>query len=112
VNEVISKRFVTKQQMHWTKEEAHQLLEVRIQVLNEKLQQTFHKWYPGMCEKPLITENDKAALPAPDSEFPLSILGIQARSLLKALGMLNGGAMVPLIIDPLDFSKSCDRHSG
>ena len=60
-NEVISKRFVKKQQMRWTNEGAHQLLQVRIQVLNDELQQTFRKWYPGMCEKPLITENDKAA---------------------------------------------------
>ena len=61
VNEVISKRFVKKQQMRWTKEGAHQLLQVRIQVLNDELRQTFHNWYPGMREKPLITENDKAA---------------------------------------------------
>ena len=61
VNEVISKRFVKKQQMRWTKEGAHRLLQVRIQVLNDELQQTFRSWYPGMCETPFATENDKVA---------------------------------------------------
>ncbi len=61
VNEVISKRFVKKQQMRWTKEGAHGLLQVRIQVLNDELQQTFSSWYPGMSETPIATENDKAA---------------------------------------------------
>jgi hypothetical protein len=48
VNEVISKRFVKRQQMRWTKAGAHQLLQVRIQVLNEELRTTFGRWYPGM----------------------------------------------------------------
>jgi hypothetical protein len=61
VNEVISKRFVKKQQMRWTKEGAHHLLQVRIQVLNDELRQTFCNWYPGMRETPLATENDRAA---------------------------------------------------
>lgn len=61
VNEVISKRFVKKQQMRWTKEGAHHLLQVRIQVLNDELQQSFCHWYPGMRETPLVTENEKAA---------------------------------------------------
>lgn len=53
VNEVISKRFVKKQQMRWTKEGAHHLLQIRIQVLNDELQQAFCKWYPGMIETPI-----------------------------------------------------------
>jgi hypothetical protein len=48
VNEVISKRFVKRQQMRWTKAGAHQLLQVRIKVLNEELRTTFSRWYPGM----------------------------------------------------------------
>ena len=35
MNEVISKRFVKKQQMRWTKVGAHNLLQVRTQVLND-----------------------------------------------------------------------------
>jgi hypothetical protein len=61
VNEVISKRFVKKRQMSWTKEGAHNLLQVRIFVLNSDLKQIFSKWYPAVCETPLITEYDKAA---------------------------------------------------
>ena len=48
VNEVISKRFVKRQQMRWTKAGAHQLLQVRILVLNKELRTTFGRWYPGM----------------------------------------------------------------
>lgn len=61
VNEVISKRFVKKQQMRWTKEGAHRLLQVRIQVLNDELQQTFSRWYPGMEEVPLAPEEEVSA---------------------------------------------------
>lgn len=48
VNQVISKRFVKKQQQRWTKPGVHLLLQVRTQVLNEELLQTFERWYPGM----------------------------------------------------------------
>ena len=48
VNEVISKRFVKKQQMRWTKPGAHLLLQVRIKVLNEDWRSTFCSWYPAM----------------------------------------------------------------
>ncbi len=48
VNQVISKRFVKKQQQRWTKKGVHNLLQVRTKVLNEELKQTFQKWYPGM----------------------------------------------------------------
>jgi hypothetical protein len=48
VNQVISKRFVKKQQMRWTKKGAHLLLQVRSQVLNEDLRPTFERWYPTM----------------------------------------------------------------
>jgi hypothetical protein len=48
VNQVISKRFVKKQQQRWTKPGVHLLLQVRTQVLNEELIQTFERWYPGM----------------------------------------------------------------
>lgn len=50
VNEVISKRFVKKQQMRWTKKGAQQLLQVRIQVLNNTLRETFCRWYPHLSE--------------------------------------------------------------
>ena len=48
VNEVVSKRMVKKQQMRWTKQGAHLLLQVRIQTLNDDLKDTFGRWYPAM----------------------------------------------------------------
>jgi len=61
VNEVISKRFVKRQQMRWTKRGALHLLQVRIQVLNDDFKQLFCNWYHGMDEEALLTENEKAA---------------------------------------------------
>ncbi len=48
VNYVVSKRMVKKQQMRWSERGAHLLLQVRTQVLNEDLRNTFRRWYPGM----------------------------------------------------------------
>jgi hypothetical protein len=48
VNQVVSKRMVKRQQMRWTKRGAQLLLEVRTQVLNQDLRNTFRRWYPGM----------------------------------------------------------------
>lgn len=50
VNEVVSKRMVKKQHMQWTPRGAHLLLQVRTKVLNEELDQTFQRWYPGFRE--------------------------------------------------------------
>lgn len=58
VNQVITKRFVKRQQMRWTKKGAHLLLRVRTKVLNKELQPTFERWYP---KKPPTQE-----------EFPLA----------------------------------------
>ena len=48
VNQVISKRFVKKQQMRWTKKGVHLLLQIRTRVLNKELRSTFERWYPQM----------------------------------------------------------------
>lgn len=48
VNQVISKRFVKKQQMRWTQRGAHLLLQTRVQVLNDDLRGAFCRWFPGM----------------------------------------------------------------
>ncbi len=50
VNQVVSKRMVKKQQMRWTKQGAHLLLQVRTQVLNDDLRGTFERWYPAMTK--------------------------------------------------------------
>ncbi len=47
INQVVSKRMVKKQQMQWTPEGAHLLLQVRTQVLNDDWEQTFREWYPS-----------------------------------------------------------------
>ncbi len=48
VNQIVSKRFVKKQQMRWTRRGAHLLLQVRTRVLDNTLTATFQRWYPGM----------------------------------------------------------------
>ena len=48
VNEVISKRMVKKQQMRWTKEGAHRMIQVRTATLNNELRGEFCRWYPNM----------------------------------------------------------------
>jgi len=51
VNEVIAKRMVKKQQMQWSPEGAHYLLQTRTAVLNDELRCLFEGWYPGMKTK-------------------------------------------------------------
>ncbi|KIE04655.1 hypothetical protein NF27_GY00020 [Candidatus Jidaibacter acanthamoeba] len=55
VNEVISKRMVKKQQMRWSKEGAHLMIQLRTKTLNLELKESFANWYPGMDgeEQPL-----------------------------------------------------------
>jgi hypothetical protein len=48
VNEVISRRMVKKQQMRWTRQGAHQLLQIRCRVLDHTLANDFHRWHPGL----------------------------------------------------------------
>ncbi|NOR24817.1 MAG: hypothetical protein GQ542_10580 [Desulforhopalus sp.] len=47
VNQVVSKRMVKKQQMRWSQQGAHLLLQVRTRVLNDELQKVFKRWYPN-----------------------------------------------------------------
>ena len=46
INQVVSKRFVKKQQMQWTPRGAHLLLQTRTKVLNNDLEDVFRSWYP------------------------------------------------------------------
>jgi hypothetical protein len=48
VNEVVSKRFCKKQQMQWSKEGAHLLLQARVRTLNGELSGIFKRWYPDL----------------------------------------------------------------
>ncbi len=47
VNVVVSKRFAKRQQMQWSKQGAHDVLQARVRVLNEELRDKFAHWYPG-----------------------------------------------------------------
>ncbi|CAM3326640.1 hypothetical protein XNC1_p0146 (plasmid) [Xenorhabdus nematophila ATCC 19061] len=48
INEVIAKRMVKKQQMQWSQQGAHYLLQTRTAVLNGDLKTQFEHWYPGI----------------------------------------------------------------
>jgi len=47
VNQIIDKRMSNSQQMRWSPESAHLLLQVRIRVIDSRLCQDFERWYPG-----------------------------------------------------------------
>lgn len=51
INQVVSRRFVKKQQMQWTLRGAHLLLQTRTRVLNNELEATFRQWYPRFRPK-------------------------------------------------------------
>jgi hypothetical protein len=59
VNEVVSKRFCKKQQMQWSKEGAHLLLQTRVRTLNGELGAIFKRWYRDMDLE--VEENSVAA---------------------------------------------------
>lgn len=48
VNQIISRRFVKKQQMRWTEGGCHRILQIRTRVLNDEWRQTVERWNPGM----------------------------------------------------------------
>ena len=60
VNSVLSKRFVKKHLMQWTKRRAHLLLQARVKTLNNELASTFRRWYPD-----LQLEDTALAAPSP-----------------------------------------------
>jgi len=61
INQVISKRMVKKQQMQWTPEGAHLLLQVRTEVLNEDWEDTFRTWYPQFRPVSVSEAEDRPA---------------------------------------------------
>jgi hypothetical protein len=58
VNLVISRRFAKKQQMQWSKQGAHLLLQTRTRTLNGTLRDLFTSWYPAMA-----ANNNEIAVP-------------------------------------------------
>ncbi len=57
VNTVVGKRFGKRQQMRWSKQGAHLVLQTRTRTLDGTLRAKFEQWYPGMK----AGENDKLA---------------------------------------------------
>ena len=49
VNLVVGKRFAKKQQMQWSKQGAHLLLQTRTRTLDGTLRDLFVGWYPAMA---------------------------------------------------------------
>ena len=46
INQVVSKRFVKRQQMQWSQKGAHLLLQTRTKVLDGDLEGVVRGWYP------------------------------------------------------------------
>ena len=61
INQVVSRRFVKKQQMGWTLRGAHLLLQTRTKVLNEGLDEVFRRWYPRFRPQPQTTVPERKA---------------------------------------------------
>lgn len=51
VRNVVSKRMVKKQQMRWSQQGAHWMLQVRTRVLDDELREIFQQWYPRFVEQ-------------------------------------------------------------
>ena len=49
VNQIIDKRMSKSQQMRWSPESAHLLIQVRTSVLDGRLREDFARWYPGFA---------------------------------------------------------------
>ena len=59
VDLVISRRFAKKQQMQWSKQGAHLLLQTRTRTLDGTLRDLFTSWYPAMA-----ANSNEIAIPA------------------------------------------------
>ena len=62
VNEVVAKRMVKKQQMQWSRQGAHCLLQTRTAVLNGELRDHFEEWYPELSTG-ADSDNEKSEIP-------------------------------------------------
>ncbi len=61
IHQVVSRRFVKKQQMQWTLEGAHLLLQTRTKVLNNELEDVFRHWFPLFRPKSRTTCSEHKA---------------------------------------------------
>ena len=61
INQVVSRRFVKKQQMQWTLKGAHLLLQTRTKILNNELEDVFRRWFPRFRPKAQTTSPEQKA---------------------------------------------------
>jgi hypothetical protein len=61
INVVVGKRFAKKQQMQWSKQGAHLLLQTRTRTLDGTLRPMFERWYPAMTANDQNTSTRRAA---------------------------------------------------
>ena len=61
INQVVSRRFVKKQQMQWTLKGAHLLLQTRTKVLNNELEDVFRRWFPRFRPETQTTSSEQKA---------------------------------------------------
>jgi len=61
INQVVSRRFVKKQQMQWTLKGAHLLLQTRTKVLNNELEDVFRRWLPRFRPETQTTSSEQKA---------------------------------------------------
>ena len=57
INQVVSKRFVKRQQIQWTQKGSHMLLQTRIKILDGDLEGVFRGWYPQFRPLPAPSPN-------------------------------------------------------
>ncbi len=58
---MVGKRFAKKQQMQWSKQGAHLLLQTRTRALDGTLRETFVRWYPAMAANDTEAPNPAVA---------------------------------------------------
>ena len=98
VNRVIGRRPAKKQPMRWSRRGAHLLVQIRVAVLDGRLEQVFQQWYPRF--RPL------APPPKTTTRFlPLSIFYL----ITTALG---GEAIPPSTCSGVDTTMNSYRRSA
>ena len=86
VNLVVSRRFAKKQQMQWSKQGAHRLLQTRTKALDGTLRDLFTTWYPAMA----VNDNKSRLSPLRPDHLP-SFDMLPSCCLLPAPGIAKTG---------------------
>jgi len=57
VNQILAHRFAKKQQMRWTEQGCHHIVQLRTRVIDDELRPAMKRWYPGMQAPELGTSH-------------------------------------------------------